>query len=290
MRQEKQSTRRLQTSYITSIVSITLVLLLLGIMGLLLINVHKISKYVKENIGLNIIMHDHVKEADIIRIQKQFDTQPYTRITRYISKQQAAEELQEALGEDFVEFIGHNPLPISIEIKLTADYANNDSIRAIENSIKLSPQIKEVWYQKNLIYEINQNIKNISIVVLGFALVLLLISLVLINNTIRLAVYSKRFLINTMKLVGATSGFIRHPFLTISSMHGFISGLLAILMIFGLIYVVENEFPEVHLFENIKEMGILCGAILATGILISLISTIFAVNKFLRIKIDKLYN
>ena len=292
MHEEKQSSRRLQTSYVITTVSLTLVLLLIGIMGLLLINVHKISQHVKESIGLSIIMHDNVKEADIIRLQKSFETQPYVRTTRYISKEQAAEELQQGLGEDFVEFIGfleYNPLPVSIEIKLTADYANNDSIRMIENSIRRSEHIKEVWYQKNLIYLINQNIQKISIVVLGFAILLLLISLVLINNTIQLAVYSKRFLINTMKLVGATANFIRRPFLTTSIIYGIISGLFAVLLISGMIYLTGKEFPEIGILNKI-EMGFLFLMMLVIAVIISLSSTFIAVNKFLRIKIDKLYN
>jgi cell division transport system permease protein len=289
VREDKQSVRRLQTSYITTIVSITLVLLLLGIMGMLIVNARKISVHVKENIGMSIILQDHVKEADILRLQKSFETQPFVRTTRYISKEQAAKELQEDLGEDFIQFIGHNPLPVSIEVKLAADYANNDSIKVIESKIKSSDQIKEVWYQKNLISLVNENIRKISLIILGFALVLLLISLVLINNTIRLAVYSKRFLIKTMKLVGATESFIRLPFIKTGLIHGVISGLLAVLMLSGLIYFGNKEFPEIRMFDNIELLALLYGSVVIMGVFISFLSTVFAVNKFLRMKADRLY-
>jgi len=290
VREEKQSTRRLQTSYFTTIVSITLVLLLLGTMGMLILNAGKVSRHVKENIGISIILHENVKEADILRLQKSFETKPYVRTTRYISKDQAAKELQEELGEDFVEFIGYNPLPVSIEVKLAAEYANNDSIRSIERSIKDSESIKEVWYQKNLIYIVNENIRKISLIIFGFALILLFISLVLINNTIRLAVYSKRFIINTMKLIGATEGFIRLPFLKNGLFHGLLSGLLSVLLLSSLVYFANSEFPEIRIFDNIETIAILYTAVISAGILISLISTLFAVNKFLRIKLDRLYN
>ncbi len=258
-------------------------------MGLLIVNARKISVHVKENIGMSIILHDYIKEADILRLQKSFETQPFVRSTRYISKEQAAKELQDELGEDFIQFIGYNPLPISIEVKLAADYANNDSIRAIESRIKSSEQIKEVWYQKNLISLVNENIRKISLIILGFALTLLFISLVLINNTIRLAVYSKRFLIKTMNLVGATENFIRLPFIKIGLVHGILSGLLAVLMLSGLIYISNKEFPEVHIFDNVELLVLLYGAVIALGVAISFLSTVFAVNKYLRMKADRLY-
>ena len=289
MREEKQSTRRLQTSYVTTIISITLVLLLLGTMGVLIVNAGKVSKHVKENIGISIILHENVKEADILRLQKSFETQPFVRTTRYISKDQASKELKEDLWEVFVEFIVYNPLPVSIEVKLSADYANNDSIRSIEKSIKKTESIKEVWYQKNLIYIVNENIRKISLIILGFALILLFISLVLINNTIRLAVYSKRFIINTMKLVGATENFIRLPFIKNGLFHGLISGLLSVLLLSSLIYLVNNEFPEIRMFDSIETIALLYTSVVIAGVLISLLSTLFAVNKFLRIKLDRLY-
>lgn len=289
MREDKHSVRQLKASYITTTVSITLVLLLLGIMGLLMVNAQKISVHVKENIGMSIIMHDNIKEADIHRLQKGLETQPYVRSTRFINKDQAAKELQDDLGEDFIQFIGYNPLPISIDIKLTAAYANNDSIKVIEQKIKTNDLIKEVWYQKNLISLVNENIRKISFIILGFAITLFFISLVLINNTIRLSIYSKRFTIRTMKLVGATERFILSPFLKTAVLHGVLSGTLAISLLSGIVYLGNKQFPELQVFDDIILLTILYLLIIVLGIVISFLSTLFAVNKYLRINTDRLY-
>lgn len=288
-REEKASKRRLRTSYITTVVSITLVLFMLGIMGLLLLNAQKLSDYVRENVGFSIILKDEVKEPDVLRLQKVIEAKAFVKSTNHISKAEAAEELQKDLGEDFIEFIGYNPLPVSIDVKLFARYANNDSIRQIEKKLTRYPQIKEVWYQKSLVHLMNENIKKISLILIGFAALLLFISIVLINNTIRLSVYSKRFILNTMRLVGATRHFIRGPFLRTSILHGIYSGIFANLMIFAIIFLVQKEFPEMQFFSDIQVMLILTGSIIVTGITISFFSTLFAVNKYLRIKTDKLY-
>lgn len=288
-REEKASKRRLRTSYITTVVSITLVLFMLGVMGLLLLNAQKLSDYVRENIGFSIILKDEVKEPDVLRLQKILDAKQFVKSTEHIDKKEAARELQQDLGEDFIDFIGYNPLPVSIDVKLIAEYANNDSIRHIENRLMKYPQIKEVWYQKSLVHLMNENIRKISLILLGFAVMLLFISVVLINNTIRLSVYSKRFIINTMRLVGATRYFIRGPFLRTSMLHGIYSGIFANAMLFAVIYLVQTEFPEMRLFTDIKVMGILTGGIVIVGVLISFFSTLFAVNKYLRISTDKLY-
>ncbi len=288
-KEEKASKRRLRTSYITTVVSITLVLFMLGIMGLLLLNAKNLSDYVRENIGFSIILKDEVKEPDVLRLQKIIESKNFVKSTKHISKNQAAKELQADLGENFIDFIGYNPLPVSIDVKLIANYANNDSIRQIERSLMEFPQIKEVWYQKSLVHLMNENIRKISLILLGFAALLLFISIVLINNTIRLSVYSKRFIINTMRLVGATRFFIRGPFLRTSIFHGIMSGFFANALLFFVIYLVQNEFPEISFFSEFEVMGILTGGIIVIGILISFFSTFFAVNKYLRISTDKLY-
>ncbi len=262
---------------------------MLGIMGLLLLNAKNLSDYVRENIGFSIILKDEVKEPDVLRLQKIIEAKDFVKSTSHISKEQAAKELQQDLGENFIDFIGYNPLPVSIDVKLIANYANNDSIRLIERHLMEFPQIKEVWYQKSLVHLMNENIRKISLILLGFAALLLFISIVLINNTIRLSVYSKRFIINTMRLVGATRFFIRGPFLRTSFIHGVVSGLFANAMLFSVIYFVQNEFPEIRFFTDLKVMGILTGGIIVIGILISFFSTFFAVNKYLRISTDKLY-
>ena len=282
--------RRLQTSYITTIVSITLVLFMLGLMGILILNSKKLSTYVKENIGFSVILNDNSKEAEIIKLKKELDAKPYVKSTKLVSKQQAAEDFKKELGEDFVEFIGYNPLAASIDVKLYADYANLENIEKIEQDLKKHKKlIKEVYYQKNLISLVNKNIKKISFVLLVFSILLLMISWALINNTIRLSVYSKRFLIKTMQLVGATRGFIRKPFLNSSSIAGIIGGILANLMLIGVIQMTQREFAGAVNFKQIDVLIILFSGIMILGIVIARISSYFAVNKYLNIRGVDLY-
>ena len=223
----QQTKRQLRNSYLTTVISIALVLFLLGAVGYLMLNAQRLSNYVKENIGFNIVLKDNVRDAEVRRLQKYLDASSYVKSTEYIDKERAAEELKEQLGEDFVDFLGYNPLLSSIEVKLFAEFANPDSIKKVEEVFVSFPQVKEVFYQKNLIQKVNDNVNKISLVLLGFSALLLLIAIALINNTIRLSVYSKRFLINTMQLVGATKGFIRQPFISTSLLHGFIGAVLA---------------------------------------------------------------
>ncbi len=282
--------RRLQTSYITTIVSITLVLFLLGVMGLLILNSEKLSVYVKENIGFSVILKENSKEADIIKLRKQLDATKYIKSTRFITKDEAAEDLKKELGEDFTEFIGYNPLLSSIDVKLYADYTNADSLAVIENDLaRYDNLIKEVFYQKNLISIVNQNVKRISFVLLIFSALLFFISWALINNTIRLSVYSKRFLIKTMQLVGATKGFIRTPFLNSGTIAGIIGGIIANLMLVVIIRYTEKEFEGAISFADLNILIILFSGIIVLGVIISRISAFYAVNKYLKIKGKELY-
>lgn len=281
--------RRLRSSYVTSIISISLVLFLLGMLGLLVLNANRLSDYVKENIGFSVILKENVKEVDIILLQKSLDASEFVKSTKYITKEEAAEELQKELGEDFVEFLGFNPLLASIEVNLYAEYANTDSISVIERNFKQYDQIKEVFYQKSLVSLVNENIRKISIIILGFSALLFLVAITLINSTIRLSVYSKRFIINTMQLVGANSGFIRRPFLYRSAGNGIIAGLISIGFLSGVLYLVQQEFSEVVNFHDIEIVGSLFIGVLLVGVIINWISTFFAVSKYLRMKVDKLY-
>lgn len=281
--------RRLRSSYVTSIISISLVLFLLGLLGLLLLNAKKLSDYVKENIGISIILKEGVKEVDIRRLQKDLDAAPYVKSTEYISREEAAKKLQEELGEDFIDFLGYNPLLASIDVYLFADYANVDTIAEIETNIGRFPEVKEVFYHKSLVHLINENVRKISFFILTFSALLFIIALTLINNTIRLSVYSRRFLINTMQLVGATNGFIRRPFLMKSIMHGLYGALIAIGLLIGVIYLAQKEFSEIVSFKDVEILGVLFIFVLFLGILITWISTFFAVNKFLRAQEDELY-
>jgi cell division transport system permease protein len=237
--------RRLRSSYFTSTVSITLLLIMLGSIGLLLLNTKRISDYVRENIIFKVILKDNIREVDIFQIQKALDAKKYVKETVYIPKEKAALELQEELGEDFIEHIGHNPLLPSIEVKFLASYANNDSISKIEADLKEFDDINEVYYQKNLIHTVNENVQKITLFILIFSSFLLLIAIALINNTIRLSIYSKRFLIRTMQLVGATAGYIRKPFLYRSAVQGIIGALFAVAILTGLVFFLQDQMKGV---------------------------------------------
>jgi cell division transport system permease protein len=286
---EKSIVRRLRSSYATTVISITLVIFLIGLMGLLLLTSKKLSDYVKENIGFSVFLNDNVKEADIIKLQKDLDATPYVKSTEYVPKEKAAQELQADLGEDFIQFLGYNPLLSSIDVRFFADYANADSIALIEKEFKNYPQIKEVYFQKNLIHLVNENIKKISLIILIFSGLLFFISIALINNTIRLSIYARRFTINTMQLVGATRSFIRKPFLIKSMVQGLISSAIALLLLVALIYYAQKEMYEVISLKDVQTLAILTGIVVVLGVVIALLSTYFAVNRYLRTKTNELY-
>lgn len=281
--------RKLRSSYATTIISISLVLFLLGIIGFLILNANRLSVYVKENLSFTILIKDNSRDAEVKRLQKILSATPYARSAEYIDKDKAAEKLKEELGEDFVEFIGYNPLLASIEVKLKAQWANPDSMAIIEAEVLNFPQVKEVHYQKNLLHAVNENIRNITYVLGLFSLLLLLIAMALINNTIRLSVYAKRFLIRTMQLVGASRGFIRKPFMLISILNGLAGATLAIVLLSGLIYYLNEEMDGIVGFSDVYLVGILFAFVTLIGILITFISTFFAVNKYLKLKTEQLY-
>ncbi len=287
--EDKISKRRLQTSTATTIISISLVLFMLGLLGLIVLHAQKLSDYVKENIGFSVIIKEDVKEPGIIEFQKKLDIEPFVKSTEYITRERAAKELTEELGEDFVGFLGYNPLLASIDIRLKADYANNDSLTMLEKKLLAKPVVKEVFYHKSLVELVNQNIRRISLVILAFTAVLLLISIALINNTIRLSVYSKRFIIRSMQLVGATQAFIRKPFLLKSLLHGLISAVIAILLLGVVLYFSRQALPELVDLQDIDMILSLFGIVTALGLIITGLSTLFAVRKFLRISHDRLY-
>ncbi len=286
---ERLQRRKLQSSRATALISITLVLLMVGLLGLIVLHAQKLSEYVRENIGFSIIMKENVREAGIVQLQKTLDASRFVKSTEYITPEQAAEELQEELGEDFISFLGYNPLLPSIELKLKAEYTNIDSMEMIENELLADTDVKEIYYQKDLVHLINKNIRRIGLVLLGFSVLLLVIAVALINNTIRLSVYSKRFLIKTMQLVGATGGFIRRPFLWYAVMQGLYAAFIAIIFLGLLLYFFQKELPEL---VNLQDPGLilsLFGLVLLTGIVLTYLSTWFAVKKYLRAKADRLY-
>ncbi|HKK61919.1 MAG TPA: permease-like cell division protein FtsX [Bacteroidales bacterium] len=286
---QKINRRRLRSSYVTSVISISLVLFLLGVMGLLIFNARMINKAVRESIGFNIILKEHVKDADIFQLQKILDAKNYSLSTRYITKEEAALETEQLVGNDFVEFLGYNPLPPSIRLKLKAQYTRPDSVMFIEQEIMNYEQVEEVVYKKTLIYAVNENIRKISLIILGFSALLTLVAITLINNTIRLSIYSKRFIINTMQIVGATRGFIRRPFLYKSILNSFIGSIIAVGLISLIVKVSSEELDGFLSLNDPYMIGLLGVSLFAISVIINYISTFFAVNKYLNIKTDKLY-
>ncbi|MFC2129327.1 cell division protein FtsX [Bacteroidota bacterium] len=288
-KETRANQRRLRSSYLTSVISISLVLFLIGIVGLLVINGRNISNTVRENIGFNVILKENAKEADIYQLQKVLDAKAYILSTNYITKEEAALETEQVIGDDFVEFLGYNPLPPAIKVRLHASYTKPDSVIFIEQELLNYEQVSEVVYKKSLLYAINENIRKISVVILSFSLLLTLVAITLINNTIRLSIYSKRFIINTMQLVGATRSFIRKPFLLRSALNGFVGSLIAMALLASIVYVTEEELEGLISFKDVELIAILSLSILTVSIVINWISTFFAVNKYLNIKTDNLY-
>ena len=285
----KVSTASFFHSRLTSIISIALVLFLMGLIMLMGLLGNQLSVYVKENLSFSIVLKDNLKETDIKKMQNKLDALPYIKSTTYISKEQAAKELEEELGENPETFLGFNPLQASIEVKLHADYANPDSLRHIEQQIKRYTTVDELLYRKDMMEMVHNNMQRLGMILLALAAVLTLISFVLIGNTIRLLIYSKRFLIHTMQLVGATAGFIRAPFIRYNIVSGLIAAFLAIMLLTGALYYLQNELDGFIQLLDIHILLIVDGAVLLLGILLSTLATVFAVNKYLRMKVDQLY-
>jgi cell division transport system permease protein len=283
------SATKTKTIYISTVFGIALVLLMIGLLGLLLIEANNLSNYVKENIVLNIFVDDVAHETDVLQLQKQLEANPMVKHTLYVTKELAARNLQKDLGEDFVKFLGYNPLSQSLDVYLKAEVDNNADIERFKTALLKNPLVKDVKYQQSLVDQMNQNLTSISLIILAFALVFVILSVALINNTIRIAIYSQRFLIKSMQLVGATKGFIRKPFLLYGIWHGLLGGLIAILILVGTLFLAYKEIPDLVILRNYTEFAIVFVFVLGLGIFISGFSTFLAVNKFLRLKLYDLY-
>ena len=288
-RESGLSKARLRSSYITLVISVSLVLFLLGVLGLLLINAKELSDYFRESLSFSVMLDDDAKEADIRMLQKDLDAKAYVKLTEYISKNEAAEKMKEELGEDFINFLGDNPLPPSIDVYLYADYTKPDSVVKIEKYVLEYPFVKEVYYQESLLFLINENVRKISLFLLVISSFLFLIAVTIINNTIRLSIYSKRFLIRTMQLIGATRVFIRKPFLLKGAFQGLIAALISMALLMGMLYLVEKEFFLLFTFKSTNLLILLAISLIIIGIFINIISTFFSVNKYLSISEDELY-
>lgn len=287
--EEGISKNRLRSSYLTLVVSISLVLFLLGIFGMILINAHQLSNYFKESLSFTVMLKEDAREADIRMLQKDLDAKHYIKKTEYVSKDEAAAKLKNDLGEDFLDFLGYNPLMPTIDVYLNAAYTHPDSIMKIEKYIDEYPVVDEVYYQESILNLINENIRKISAFILVISGLLFAISLTIINNTIRLSIHSKRFLINTMQLIGANRSFIRRPFILKSVFLGFVAALISIALLMGLMYLVEKEFFTLFTYENIKLFLLLCLSLICIGVVINALSAYMALNRYLNMREDKLY-
>lgn len=287
--QPQKLNRRIFRSYITSTVSISMILFLIGVLGIVLLNAGRLAKYVRENVGLTLVLKDDVKESEIADLQKSLKATDFVKTVEYVDKETAAARLKAELGEDFTGFLGYNPLLSSIDVKLQADYATPEKLVVLEKKFMDYPQVKEVLFQRDMVNIINENVKKMGIVLVFFSGLLLFIFSALINNTIRISIYSQRFIINTMLLVGATDSFIRRPFVRRSVWYGVLGALAANVLLFVLMFTYAQELKGIVDFEDIRIFGTVFLAVLMLGILISWSSTYLAVNKFLRLKFDELF-
>ena len=286
----KSLNRRIISSSVSVVISLSLVLFVIGLLSLLLINAQRISNYLKENIGMTIMLNEGTNEIETAKFQKVIDGSYFVKSTTFVSKEEATISLERELGEDFVNFLGYSPLLASIDVKLYAEYANNDSLLVFKNEIMENSCVNDVFYQENLIHKLNSNINRISFFLISFSILLFIIAFALINNTIRLSVYSKRFLIRTMRLVGANSSFIQKPFLIKSFYQGLYGSIFAVFMLIGSIHLVQNETASILNITDLKIIGFVFILVFISGILLSWLSTYFSVRRFIKLKESELYN
>ena len=290
IRKNKSLNRKIVSSSVSVIISLSLVLFVLGLLSLFLINAQRLTNYVKENIGFSIMIKENIKEIELIEFNKILDGESFTKSTEFIPKEVATKDLENELGEDFVNFLGFNPIMASIDVKLNSSYANNDSLNNISSLLQKNKIVHEVYYQKNLIEKLNNNIRKISFFLFAFSLILFFIAFALINNTIRLSVYSKRFVIRTMSLVGAESQFIQKPFLINAIYQGLYSAIFAVFLLIGSIQLIQKETANILNINDLQIIGIVFIVLFCSGVIISVASTFFAVRRFIYSNEDELYN
>ncbi|MEM0931762.1 MAG: permease-like cell division protein FtsX [Bacteroidota bacterium] len=286
---ERYQRRRLISSYFSVVLSIALVLFLLGILGLLVLNTKKLADHFKEQITISIFLKDNAKTVEIEQLQKSLALAEYTKSANYVSKEDAAEQYSEDIGENFVEFLGYNPLKNAIDVNLKADFVSPVQISEIAEDITSKTYVDEVSYDQPLISLLNDNVKRISLWILVASGIFTFISVLLINSSIRLSIYSKRFIIKTMQMVGATKKFIRKPFVWTNIKLGILGGLLALMALAIVLYYVNANFPGLNLFQDIMVIVILFVSVFGLGILISWLSTHIATQRFLNLRTDDLY-
>ena len=286
---ERYQKRKLISSYFSVVLSISLVLFLLGVLGLLVLNTKKMADHFKEQITISVFLKDNAKQVEVDQLQKSLAMAEYTKSATYVSKEEAAEKHSEDIGENFQDFLGYNPLKNSIDVQLNADFVTPDQLEEIAKEINSKGYVDEVSYDKPLIGLLNDNVKKISLWILVASGVFTFIAVLLINSSIRLSIYSKRFIIKTMQMVGATKLFIRRPFIWTNLKLGVLGAVIAMMCLGGVLYYINDNFPELGLTEDPIILLILFASVFVLGIFISLISTYFATQRFLNLRTDELY-
>jgi cell division transport system permease protein len=286
---ENVDQKRIRTSGLTVVISLTLVLFMLGALGLLIINANKLSTHFKENVGFQVYLKDNASAAQTDALLQELQSAEFAKKVIYISKEQAADKLKADLGEDFISFLGSNPLLNSIDIKLYENYANTDTLQILEKDLIEKPFVKEVVYQKDMIDSLNKNTNAIAFFILIFSTALLVVAIALINNTIRLSIYSQRFLIRTMYLVGATRVFISRPFVLKGLRQGVAAGIFAGILLMGFLVLSTRFIPELLQLQDENVLLVLFTGIILVGILISVVSALLSVLRYLRLKTSDLY-
>ena len=285
------SKRRVAGSYFMSLMSITLVLFLLGVFALLMMHARKLSNYLKENIGFEVVMNGNVKEARIMQLQQELEAMPAVKSAEYVSKEEAIRRLSEDLGEDFLQWLGNeeNPLLPSIDVRFNAEWTHPDSLAHFQQRLSENKDVKEVYYQKSLVDQVHRNVNRIGLVLIVLSAAMLFVAIALIRNTIRLSIYSKRFLVRSMQLVGATRSYIRRPFVRKGVLQGFIGAVLADMLLALSLYALMTRLPELTFVEDYTIIiGIFVG-ILLLGVLLGGLSTRLALRKYLNADVDRLY-
>jgi cell division transport system permease protein len=281
--------RRLANAYLSSVISISLVLLLVGMASMLLVNAKRVSDYFKENMQVSVMMKQNVSEDKAMGFKSALDKERYIKSTMFVSKEQGRREMADLLGDDFLDVFETSPIPVSIDVTLNADYVSADSLEVVRAEIAESPLVDEVVYQRSLVDALNANLSRISLIMGVFIALLLFISYVLINNTVRLSVFARRFTIHTMKLVGATKQFIRAPFLVQSAFQGVFSALISIVVLVGILFFVKSEFSQLFEVFRLELLLLVMGIVLVSGLVICVVSTYFVVGKLVSLKKDELY-
>jgi cell division transport system permease protein len=287
--EKKMLRKRIVNAYLSSVISISLVLLLTGIAALLVVNAHGVTKYLKENMHISVLLRDEATEGQARAWATAQESLPYVHSTRVITREEGAEELKTMLGEDFLDVFESSPVPLSVDVTLNADYVQKDSLARVLKALGTSPLVDEVEAQQTMVEALTTNLTRISIVLGVFILLLLFISFVLINNTVRVSVFARRFTIHTMKLVGATRGFIRAPFVRAAVLQGLASSVLAVGMLWALLAALRRSFPELASIVDLQQLLIVCGIVVACGVLLCVISTWMVVNRLVATPKDDLY-